>query len=360
MVRKMMVPSMELVNYDGPGTQLCAVMENPGEITVKRAKIPEPAPGEVRIKIKWVGICGSDVEVYRGERDPEFITYPTRLGHEVAGVIDKVGEDIIGLKEGDHVALRYVWGAFTEYVCCSPFSVKVIPKDFPLIEGSLVEVLPALVSAAELGNLSPNKNVLIMGQGVSGLALTQVLSLYSPKNLVVTDLFDEKLELAKKYGATHTYKLPSKDTNTMDIVGQDFPDGFDVVYPCLLEGDGMVDAIDAAAQNGQIVMYGCIGTCHKPVDFFKVHKKRLDILSTEPKRDIDNRRFFDEGLKLVLDGLVNTKETITHIFPLEKIDEAFKIRNEHKGDTIHVMIDCEVKPNNKAQLTNEKVTVNHD
>lgn len=349
MVSKMTVPPMKLVDHEGPGTQLCAVMTDVGEIEIKRAEIPEPAEGEVRIKVKWVGICGSDVEVYRGAREPEFISYPTRLGHEVAGVIDKVGANVLGLKEGDHVALRYIWGAFAEYVCCKPFAVKVLPKDFPLIEGSLIEVLPALLSAAENADISPNKNVLIMGQGVSGLALTQVVSLYSPRNLVVTDLFDEKLELAKKYGATHTYKMPSHDARTMDILGEDFPDGFDVVIPCLLEGSGMVDAIDAAAQNGRIVMYGCIGTCDKPVDFFKVHKKRLDILSTEPKRDIDNRRYFDEGLKLVLDGLVNTKETITHIFPLERIAEAFETRNTHRGDTIHVMIDCEVKKESETR-----------
>lgn len=343
MVRKMTVPPMQLTEESGPGTQLCALMNDVGSISIERAFIPEPGEGEVRIKVKWVGICGSDLEVYRGAREPEFLTYPTRLGHEVAGVIDKVGPNIIGLKEGDHVALRYVWGAFAEYVCCSPFAVKVLPKDFPLIEGSLIEVLPPLLHTAERAEISPHKNVLIMGQGVSGLAMTQVVSLFSPRNLVVTDLFDEKLALAKKYGATHTYKLPSSDTKTMDVAGKDFPDGFDVVIPCLLEGSGMVDAIDAAAQNGRIVMYGCIGTSHKPIDFFKIHKKRLDILSTEPKRDIDNRRFFEEGLRLVTEGLVNTKETITHIFPLERIEEAFKLRNERRADTIHVMIDCEVK-----------------
>ncbi|WP_028558798.1 sorbitol dehydrogenase [Paenibacillus pinihumi] len=341
MVRQMSVPSMELVEHDGPGTQMCAVMDGIGEISVKRALVPEPAEGEVRVKIKWVGICGSDVEVFRGAREAEFISYPTRLGHEVAGIIDKIGPNVIGLKVGDHVALRYVWGAFAEYVCCSPFSVKVLPKDLPLIEGSLIEVLPGIIHAAEIANISPNKNVLITGQGVSGLIMTQVISLFSPRNLVVTDLFDEKLELAKKYGATHTYKLPDEHARTMDIVGKDFPEGFDVVIPCLLEGAGMVDAIDAAAQNGRIVMYGCIGTCQKPVDFFKVHKKRLDIFSTEPKRDIDNRRYFDEGLKLVLDGLINTEEMITDIVPLSEVDKAFKLRNEHKGSVIHVMVDCE-------------------
>ncbi|WP_026699667.1 sorbitol dehydrogenase [Salibacterium aidingense] len=345
MVRKMMVPSMELVDHEGPGTQKCAVMDEIGEISIKQARVPEPEAEEVRIKIKWVGICGSDVEVFRGARDPEFITYPTRLGHEVAGVIDQVGENVIGLKEGDHVALRYVWGAFAEYICCSPFSVKVLPKNLPLIEGSLIEVLPPLLHAAELGEIAPDKNVLIMGQGVSGLAMTQVINLFSPRNLAVTDLFEEKLDLAEKYGATHTYQLPNEEAKTMDVVKGDFPDGFDVVIPCLLEGSGMVDAMDAAAQNGRIVMYGCIGTCHEPVDFFKMHKKRLEILTTEPKRDIDNRRFFDEGVRLVTEGLINTKETITHILPLEDIAEAFALRNDHKGDTIHVMIDCESQKN---------------
>ncbi|MCI3920737.1 alcohol dehydrogenase catalytic domain-containing protein [Paenibacillus sp. TRM 82003] len=343
MVRKMSTPSVELVDTEGPDTQMCAVMEGVGKITVKRALIPEPKEGEIRVKVKWVGICGSDVEVFRGAREPEFISYPSRLGHEVAGVIDKVGNNVIGLKEGDHVALRYVWGAFAEYVCCHPFSVKVLPKDLPLIEGSLIEVLPGIIHAAEIADISPNKDVLITGQGVSGLVMTQVISLYSPRNLVVTDLFDEKLELAKKYGATHTYKLPDEHARTIDVVGKDFPNGFDVVIPCLLEGAGMVDAIDVAAQNGRIVMYGCIGTCHKPVDFFKIHKKRLDIFSTEPKRDIDNRRYFDEGLRLVLDGLINTEEMITDIVPLSEVDRAFKLRNEHRGETIHVMIDCEVK-----------------
>ncbi|QGH35577.1 alcohol dehydrogenase catalytic domain-containing protein [Gracilibacillus salitolerans] len=341
MVKRMSVPPMELVESNGPGTQKCAVMKDVEDIKIKRAKIPEPKEGEIRVKIKWVGICGSDLEVFRGDREPEFISYPTRLGHEVAGVIDKVGENVTGIREGDQVALRYVWGAFAEYVCCKPFSVKVLPQDFPLIEGSLIEVLPGVIHAAEIADISPNKDVLIMGQGVSGLILTQVISLFSPRNLVVTDLFEEKLALGKKYGATHTYKIPTPSTKTVDIIKDDFPDGFDIVVPALLEGDGMVDAIDVAAQNGKIVMYGCIGTCNQSIDFFKVHKKRLDIFSTEPKRDIDNRRYFDQSLQLVLDGLVNTKEMITDVFSLDQVADAFALRNEPKGDTLHVMIDCE-------------------
>jgi len=173
--------------------------------------------------------------------------------------------------------------------------------------------------------------------------MTQVVSQFSPKNLAVTDLSPRKLELGKKYGATHTYLLPDKDAVTMDYAGKDFPDGFDVVIPCLLEGDGVIDAMECAAMCGKIVMYGCIGVCRKPIDFFKAHRKRLEYYLTEPRRDIDMRRYFEEGVQMVMDGMVNTSEMITHKFPLEQIDEAFALRNNSPEGTIHIVIDCERK-----------------
>lgn len=332
---------LELVKPGLPDSQKVAVLGKPYDISIGYAKIPEPKDGEIRIKIKYVGICGSDLEAYRGTRAPEFLSTPARLGHEVAGIIDKLGPNVIGLHIGDYVTTRYVWGAFAEYIVCRPFNVKVLPSGFPQKEMSLIEILPGVIHAAELGCINSAKNVLIMGQGVSGLVLTQVISKYSPKNLAVTDLNSKKLELAKKYGATHTYRIPTGDTPTMDIAGKDFPEGFDVVIPCLLEGDGMVDAIDCAAFCGKIVMYGCIGVCSKPIDFFKVHRKRLEIYSTEPRRDIDMRNYFQQGIQLVLDGMVNTGEMITDIYPLSRIDEAFRLRDDKTADTIHVLVDCE-------------------
>jgi threonine dehydrogenase-like Zn-dependent dehydrogenase len=103
----------------------------------------------------------------------------------------------------------------------------------------------------------------------------------------------------------------------------------------------MVDAIDCAAFGGRIIMYGCIGVCNKAVDFLKVHRKRLDIYSTEPKRDIDMRRFFEEGVKMVKDGLVNTSEIVTHKIPLSRVGEAFELRDNQLNDAIHVLVDCD-------------------
>jgi threonine dehydrogenase-like Zn-dependent dehydrogenase len=343
----MTVADLKLVSPDHPHAQKVAILNKPYDISMAYAEIPEAGDGEVRVKIKWVGVCGSDIETYRGQRQPEFLTIPARLGHEVAGVIDQIGPNVVGLKIGDKVTCRYVWGAFAEAIVCKPFNVKVLPDSFPMIETSLIEILPGVIHAVELGQINQTKTVLITGQGVSGLVLTQVVKLFSPKNLVVTDLKPRNLDLAKKYGATHTYRIPTPETPTMDVVGKDFPDGFDVVIPCLLDGDGMVDAIDCCAVGARLVMYGCIGICRKPVDFFKVHRRRLEIYSTEPRRDIDMRRYFQEGVQMVLDGLVNTSEMITHTVPLSEVNRAFQLRDDKSNAAIHVLVDCEQQPSGK-------------
>ena len=342
MATKMQLAQLKFVAPDHPNAQRVAVLENPLDITMKYAEIPSGGDDEIRIKILYVGICGSDIETYRGIRRPEFVSFPGRLGHEVSGIIDQVGRNVHTLRVGQKVSCRYVWGAFAEYIVCRPFNVKVVPDDFPDEEISSLEVLPGILHAAELAQINAGTRVLITGQGVSGLVMTQVISLFSPKELVVTDLNDKKLALAQQYGATRTYQIPSEDTPTTEVVGADYPDGFDVVIPCLLEGNGMVDALDACAFGGRIVMYGCIGPCERPFDFFKMHKKRVDIYSTEPKSDIAMRRFWQEGLQLVQDGLVNTVEMVTHRFPLEEVDQAFRLRDD-KGDqdSIHVLIDCQ-------------------
>ena len=206
-------------------------------------------------------MCGSDVEVYRGTRRPEWLSLPARLGHEVAGVIDKLGAHVRGLAVGDQVICRYIWGGFAEYVVCRPFNVKKLPPGFPLKEASLIEILPGILHAAELATIDPGTDVLIMGQGVSGLTLTQVLSLYSPRSLAVTDLKERNLELARRRqvrgdarvqaayaaDADHPHHGWRWQANTI-LPGRI---GFDVhVIPCLTVGHGMIDAVDAAAVCG--------------------------------------------------------------------------------------------------------------
>lgn len=340
MATRMIVAEFDILSERTPDAQRVAVMEEPGKITLKWALRPEAGPGEVRVRTHYVGICGSDIEAFLGHRSPEFLSTPARLGHEVAGVIDQVGHGVVGLKVGDRVSCRYVWGAFAEHIVCKPFNVLRAPDCLPMEEISLTEILPGVIHAAELSQIDGTKSVLITGQGVSGLVLTQVVKLYSPKALAVTDLHSKNLDLAKRYGATHVYQIADPEGRAIGSIGSDFPEGFDVVIPCLLSGDGVADAIDCAALGGRIVLYGCIGPCRVPLDFFKFHRKRLSLHSTEPRSDAAMRRWFDEGMSWVEQGLVNTAEMVTHILPLEEIQHAFDLRSDPLNDAIHILVDC--------------------
>lgn len=340
MANIMSIANLDLVAEGTPNAQPVAVLDEPFRISVQWARIPEPGPGEIRVKVRYVGICGSDLESYRGIRRPEFLSTPARLGHEVSGTIDKLGPGVHGLRPGQRVSCRYVWGAFARFIVCKPFNVHTVPDHLDDRDISPIEVLPGILHAAERADISTHTDVLIMGQGVSGLVMTQVVALFSPCRLAVTDLKPRNLELAKRYGATHAYSISNTKAPTMDAVGADFPDGFEVVIPCLLEGNGMADALDACAFGGRIILYGCIAPCDD-FDWLKVHRKRVDILSTEPKRDIDMRRWFSEGVQLVEHGLVEFRSMITDIFPLSQIAEAFEKRDQSPPDSIHILIDCQ-------------------
>ncbi len=335
----MTIADLELVPEGTPNSQRVAVLQEPFHIDMAHAAIPEPGMDEIRIKVRYVGICGSDLESYRGIRRPEFLSTPSRLGHEVSGIIDKVGAQVRGLQVGERVTCRYVWGAFAEYIVCKPFNVHTVSERLQDEDISPIEVLPGILHAVERAQITPNTDVLIMGQGVSGLVMTQAAALFSPRSLVVTDLKEKNLELAKRYGATHTYQLSGEDAQSMDTLRAEFPDGFEAVIPCLLEGNGMMDALECCAFAGRIILYGCIAPCDD-FDWLKLHRKRVDILTTEPKRDIDMRRWFTEGVNLVEQGLINLSEMVTHRFPLSEIQTAFTQRDEGPADSIHILIDC--------------------
>ena len=197
-------------------------------------------------------------------------------------MLDAVGSRVLGLQVGEQVTCRYVWGAFAEYIVCKPFNVLTLPRSIPALEVSLIEVrggarargacalrgpraspararhplprarpqvLPGIIHAVELARITPHTSVLIMGQGVSGLVMTQVARLSSPRVLAVTDLKPRNLLLGRAYGATHAYALPHEHARTMDAARADHPDGFEVVIPCLLDGDGMRDACVRGARR---------------------------------------------------------------------------------------------------------------
>lgn len=251
------------------------ILSKPGRLEQVDLPIPQPGPYEIRIKVACVGICGSDVEVFKGNRSPEFLTNPIRLGHEPSGIIDAVGTHITHLQIGDRVTCVGTWGAFSDYIVVpAERCLKLLPE-ISLQDGSLIEVLPGVIYAASRVGIGPAHDVLIVGQGLSGLLITRMVYLNGCKKLIVADLFDEKLKIAREFGATHT--INALQENLGERLREIAPAGADFTIMATLDGNDVASALDWTAVQGKVVLYGSISHCSH-IDFFKQHSKAISIV----------------------------------------------------------------------------------
>lgn len=203
------------------------VIYKPNELVIEERDIPQPTKGEVRIKVKLAGICGSDSHIYRGHNP--FAKYPRVIGHEFFGVIDAVGEGVDKARIGERVSVDPVIscghcypcsvgqpnvctslvvlgvhrdGGFSEYTVVPSKNAYTIPNN--ISDEFAVMVEPFSIAANVTGHLKPtNKDVaLIYGAGPMGLTCVQVLKgVYKVKQVIVVDRIIERLEMAKNCGA---------------------------------------------------------------------------------------------------------------------------------------------------------------
>lgn len=316
------------------------ILRAPRELEAVDVPLPEPSSFEVRVRIAHVGVCGSDVEAYLGHRKPEFLSDPPMLGHEPSGVIDSIGSHVTGLKVGDRVTTVGVWGCFSEYILARPENVLKLAPEIPLLDGSLMEVLPGIIKAATKTGITGAHDVLILGQGLSGLQLTRMVALNGCKNLIAVDLFDEKLELAREFGATHTINAQKEDVAKR--VNEIVPGGVDITIMATLDGNDVPRAVDWTRFNGKIVLYGSIGPC-EGIDFFRVHSKGISIIkeTTENQGLLEHRRLWREAMQLVADGILVPDRLRTHILPLDELPQAMELRATPRADVIHVVLETD-------------------
>lgn len=321
------------------------VLKNHGKLVLREIPQPSPGPDEVLVKIAYVGLCGSDIEIFRGHREWEVPVDPPVLGHEASGVVVAAGNQVMAFAEGDRVVLRGVWGCCSEYVkatVISPPNSRVarflqilrIPDWLPMQGSSLLEVLPKILLAADRASITSATDVLVIGQGVTGLLMTQAVNLKRPHRLVAVDLFEEKLALSRAFGATHTVvrRGPDLATDLKDIL----PDGADVVIPCHLEGEGVPEAIELLKWRGKLVLWGCLGKA--PMDFFRIHAHGADILATQFDNLAEDEAYCAHAINCLERGLIRIQSLTTHVFDFDRMPDAFALKSEFRREVIHVLV----------------------
>lgn len=294
------------------------------------------------MNVAYCGICGSDLHAFKEEHP--FITLPATPGHEFSGKIASIGEGVSGFNVGDRVTVepslvcgkcykckigRYNIcnelsvmgcqgdGAMADYLVVPADKIIPIPDNLSLRHATLVEPLAVGVNALKkCGNLF-NKNVVIIGAGMIGLAILVCVVKAGAERIIVTDLSDERLNLAKKLGATQTINASKK--NPVELIIEEQPyEGINVVFECVGVEKSIRDAMDLIRKGGRVVVVGVFGDEVK-VNMANVQDREQEIVGSL----MYTRRDFTEAVQMLANAPFSLDMFITPLYPLEKAEEVF-------------------------------------
>jgi L-iditol 2-dehydrogenase len=338
-----------------------AFLYKPGDVRIEEMDVPVPKDDEALIKIKAVGVCGSDVHFYKVGRIGDFVVRePLILGHECAGEVIEVGRDVKAVKPGDRVAIeagvpcrkcsfcrlgRYnlcadvtffatppFHGAFREYVTHPEDFLFKLPDNMSFEDGAMLEPLSVGVYAAQRGNVNIRNTVAIIGAGTIGLMTLQAVRARGATDVVITDLEPFRLDFAKKLGASLT--INAREEDPVQKILEYTDGGADVV----MEAVGLPETIGQTvkiAKPGAVIVWIGMPT----VDEISI--RAVEAIC----KDVDIRGIFryantyPPAIRLVSSGKVDVKSMITTTFPLDQVQEALEYPGKHAGTCIKVMVE---------------------
>jgi len=335
-----------------------AVMTEPGMIDFKEVPAPKPAGGQILLRVKQIGICGSDVHVNHGKHP--FTSYPVVQGHEFSGVVEAVGEGVTGIKPGNKATARpqIVCGKCRpcrrgDYNICDTLKVegfqapgcaqdlfltttdKIVPLPDKLSfeQGALVEPTAVAVHSTGRAPELSGRNVAVLGAGPIGNLVAQVARCRGAGKVLITDISDFRLSIAAKCGISLTSNTGDEDfaAASKRAFGDE---GFDVAF----EAVGVEATMDAAVQNiqkgGTIVVLGVFG--EKPrIDMSIVGDREQTIVGTLMYKHED----YLEAVRLIDEGQVVTEPLVTGHFAFEKYKDAYDFIDAQGDKSLKVMID---------------------
>lgn len=342
-----------------------AVMEAIGKVEIEELSIPIPKEDQVLIRIKSVGVCGSDVHYFvEGKIGGYVVNPPFILGHECSGEVVEVGKGVRNLHPGDRVTMepgipcgkcefcrsgRYnlcpevvfwatppVDGVFCEYVTHPASFTYPIGSGISFEEAALVEPLSVGFYAVRRAQVEPGQRALVLGSGPIGLVTLEVLLARGISEVMAVDVFPLRLEKAKELGAK--YVVNAKEEDLLEQV-MDFTQGkgMDVVFETAGSVVTTQMTVELVRKGGKVVLIGLPSVSRVDLDVIKVIDKELDVLGI-----FRYANTYKGCVDLLNSGKVNLGSLITHRFPLEKTQEALWFAHEHKMDTIKVVVNVGV------------------
>ena len=328
-------------------------------------EVPEPKlhrPDAALVRIDRVGVCGSDVHYYlRGRIGDQVVQYPATLGHECAGTIMEVGAEVDRLRPGDRVAIDPAMacgqcdqcragrvntcrkmqfmgcpgeapGAVAEYRVVPAENCLPIPAGMTLDEAALTEPLSIGLHAVRLGEVYPAARVAVLGAGPIGLSVLSCAKATAPCTVYMTDLLDQRIEVARRCGADWTGNPRTDDIQA--AIAQREPWGLDLVFECTGDPACIDQGQRLLTPGGTLVLVGIPSTSQ--VQFDSHVMRRMELTFKNVRRQ---KGCVAPVIRMIEQGLIETGPLLTHRFPLAQIQDAFELVADYRDGVIKAIVD---------------------
>lgn len=328
-----------------------------GNLEIQDKPEPQAGPDQVKIAVKYAGICGSDIHTYEGHYK---VAVPVTLGHEFSGEVVEVGEGVTEFKPGDRVTSETTFyicgeceycqsgdynlcnhrkglgsqqdGGFAKYLVARKDSVHHLPENVDYQSAAMTEPLACTHHAVEKTEINKGDIVVVIGPGPIGLFTAQVAKSRGA-TVLITGLTNDKVRLDKAKELGIDYAVNTQEQDIKQLVNS-LTDGYGahVVFECSGAVPAAKQGLDLLRKKGQ---YGQVGLFAQPevqFDLEKIIQKEIRVVGSRSQKPAD----WEPSLELMNNGSVNAKAMVTHEYDITQWDEAYQAIKS--GEAIKVLL----------------------
>ncbi|WP_020004069.1 zinc-dependent alcohol dehydrogenase family protein [Brachyspira innocens] len=321
-----------------------AVFYEKHKIIVEDLDIREPNDDEVLVRVKYCGVCGTDVHIYEGAKGSTDVNPPRILGHEFSGQVEKIGKNVTKVKIGDKVAIDpndycdncYYCNNAKKHLCNSMTAVGVSLNggfgEYAIVKENLVfkvsdsvsyesaamaEPISCCLHGIDLMNINQGDTVMIVGAGNIGLIMIQLVKYKGAVNIIAVEPVEKRRERAKKYGANIV--IDPVNDSTENILKENNIFNVDKVIDCAGKIQTAEYSIKYAGKGAEVMLFGLTS----PDDELKIKPFELFQREITIKTSFVNPYAFERAIHLLEANIINVSDIITDIVELENINDVF-------------------------------------
>ena len=319
------------------------------DLRLHEESIPSPEFDEALLRVKAVGICGSDIHWHSdGGTGEEGISTPFVLGHEFGGVVE--GGNLDGLRVAvdpsvpcdtceycldgkpnlcpDHYFAGHAPhdGALREYMAWPMKTMVPVSDKFTDEDIAVLEPLGVAIHTVDLGHIKPGMTVGVYGCGPIGLLTIQVARAAGASEIFATDVLQHRLEAAKDIGADKVMLASKEGDERQEILSITHRDGVDVAFEVAGENSAIETAIETVKPGGRVVICGIPSVNRISFNASSARRKGLSIMMVRRMKHV-----YPRSIKMVETGQVDVRSIVSHRFPMNKATEAFELAQKREG-----------------------------